>query len=67
LSICLGIGAVFGVAALITGGVARHQIRESNGTQGGENRVIWGMILGGIGVLLGIALVIIIMVSQIKA
>ncbi|MBE0686259.1 MAG: DUF4190 domain-containing protein [Anaerolineaceae bacterium] len=62
LDLCVGVGALFGVAALITGGKARRQIRDSGGFVGGQSHATWGMILGGIGVLLGILMIIIIVV-----
>jgi hypothetical protein len=66
LSLCLGVGAFFGVAALITGGKAHRQVRESSGTQGGEKMALWGIILGCVGILLGIVMILIVVVAQLQ-
>jgi hypothetical protein len=53
-------GVPVGIAALITGTIARRQIKESGGTQSGEGLALAGMILGGvIGVLVGVAVIVI--------
>lgn len=61
LFLCSGVGVLFGIAALITGGIARRQIKNSGGTQGGSGIALAGMILGGvIGVIVGLALSVIV-------
>ena len=60
LIFCYAAGVPFGIAALITGLIARHQIKESGGTQSGEGLALAGIILGGvIGVLIGVAVIVI--------
>jgi hypothetical protein len=61
LFLCSGVGVLFGIAALITGGIARRQIKNSGGTQGGGGMALAGMIMGGvIGVIVGLALSVIV-------
>jgi hypothetical protein len=52
LSFCYGAGALFGMAALVTGFIARRQIKESGGVQEGNGMALAGMITGGIPTLL---------------
>jgi hypothetical protein len=53
------IGVPVGIAALVTGLMARNQINQSGGVQGGNGMAIAGMIMGGIsGVVFGGAAVI---------
>jgi hypothetical protein len=42
------------IIALITGYMAKTEIRNSNGTLGGDTAANWGVILGWIGVVLGV-------------
>ncbi len=42
------------IAGLILGYMAKKQIEESNGTEGGEDLAKWGIILGWVGIGLGI-------------
>lgn len=61
---CLGSGALIGIAAIITGLKSRRQIRESGVSQSEEGiMALLGIILGGFSVLLGIAIVVVIVVS----
>jgi uncharacterized protein DUF4190 len=57
---CYGSGILFGIAAIIIGLVARKQIKESHGTQGGNGLALAGIITGAVGGLLlgGIILII---------
>jgi len=55
LGCCYGGGALFGVAALITGLIGRRRIKESGGAQSGEGMALAGTILGGVSVLVGLA------------
>jgi hypothetical protein len=48
LAFCYGFGVPLGIAAFITGLIARRQIRDSAGTQGGDGMALAGMIMGGI-------------------
>jgi Domain of unknown function (DUF4190) len=50
---CYGAGGLFGVLAIVFGSVARSQIRNSNGTQGGMGMATAGLVLGCIIVGLG--------------
>jgi hypothetical protein len=43
---CYGGGIVFSIAAIVTGLVARSQIRQSGGRQGGDGIALGGLILG---------------------
>jgi hypothetical protein len=53
-----GCGVIFGIAALITGLIARGQIKASAGAQTGSGMALAGIILGVIvGVLVGCAVV----------
>jgi hypothetical protein len=55
---CLGV--IAGLAALITGVVARNQIKQGGGIQGGGGMALAGMIIGGLtGVFFGIIVLII--------
>lgn len=55
-----GAGVPFGIAAFITGLIARRQIKESGGTQSGDGLALAGMILGGvISVLVVVAVIVI--------
>ncbi len=38
------------IVGLITGYMAKKQIEESNGAEGGENLAKWGIILGWVGI-----------------
>lgn len=58
--LCYGSGVLFGIAALITGLIARGQINKSGGAQGGGGMALAGIITGGIGgVLVGGAIIVI--------
>ena len=54
LGCCYGSGALFGVAAFITGLIGHRQTKESGGAQSGEGMALAGMILGGVSVLVGL-------------
>jgi hypothetical protein len=62
-SLVLGIAQIFiciigGILALVFGYIARRQIDESGGTQGGRGMAIAGIILGWIGIGLSIAYIV---------
>jgi len=42
------------ITAIITGGIAKRQIRESNGRLTGRGMATWGVILGWINIGLGL-------------
>jgi hypothetical protein len=42
------------ITAIITGGIAKKQIRESNGRLTGKGMANWGIILGWINIALGL-------------
>jgi hypothetical protein len=64
LTFCYGTGILFGIAAFITGLIARRQIKESAGTQSGDGMALAGMIMGGIiGGLVGIAIVTVVILA----
>ena len=48
LAVCYGCGIVFAIAAIITGLIARSQIKQSGGRQSGDGMALAGLILGGI-------------------
>jgi hypothetical protein len=59
-SLVLGIAQIFlcvigGILALVFGYIARNQIDQSGGTQGGRGMAVAGIVLGWIGVGLAIA------------
>ena len=57
---CYGSGVLFGIAALITGLIARGQINRSGGAQSGGGMALTGINIGGIGgVLVGGAIIVI--------
>jgi hypothetical protein len=69
-SLVLGIAQIFiciigGILALVFGYIARRQIDESGGTQGGRGMAVAGIILGWIGIGLGIAYVVIVIIAAI--
>jgi hypothetical protein len=69
-SLVLGIAQIFiciigGVLALVFGYIARRQIDESGGTQGGRGMAVAGIILGWIGIGLGIAYIVIVIIAAI--
>jgi Domain of unknown function (DUF4190) len=69
-SLVLGIAQIFlciigGILALVFGYISRRQIDESGGTQGGRGMAIAGIILGWIGIGLGIAYVVVIIIAAI--
>ncbi len=49
---------VFGIAAAITGYLAKKEIAESGGTKGGAGLAQWGFILGLVGIGLGVVVTI---------
>lgn len=57
---CYGSGLLFGIAAFITGLIARGQINKSGGAQSGGGMALAGMITGGVGgVLVGAVIIVI--------
>ena len=71
-SLVLGIAQIFlciigGILALVFGYIARRQIDESGGTQGGRGMAIAGIILGWIGIGLGIAYIVVIIIAAIAS
>jgi hypothetical protein len=46
LAVCYGCGIVFAIAAMITGFIARNQIKQSGGRQSGSGMALAGLILG---------------------
>lgn len=62
-----GSGALFGVAAFITGLIGHRQAKESGGAQSGEGMALAGMILGGVSVLLGLALIVFLVLGLVES
>lgn len=62
LAFCYGGGILFGIAAFITGLVARRQIEEGRSQQGGKGIANAGVIMGAITGVLGALLVLIVLV-----
>ncbi len=55
--VCYGCGGVaFGIAALVTGFIARRRIRDSDGMETGQGLALAGIILGATGAVLGLLL-----------
>jgi hypothetical protein len=50
---CIGLGPVTGIVGVILGFVARNQINQSAGAQGGSGLALGGLICGGIGIFIG--------------
>jgi len=46
LVVCYGCGIVFAIAAIVTGFIARSQIKQSGGRQTGDGMALAGLILG---------------------
>jgi Domain of unknown function (DUF4190) len=70
-SLVLGIAQIFiciigAILALVFGYIARRQIDESGGTQGGRGMAIAGIILGWVGIGLGIAYVVVIIIAVVS-
>jgi hypothetical protein len=49
------------ITAIITGGIAKRQIRESNGRLSGRGMATWGVVLGWINIGLGLLVACVIM------
>jgi hypothetical protein len=47
-SFCYGCGIIFAIVAIITGFIARSQIKQSAGRQGGDGMALAGLIIGAI-------------------
>jgi HEAT repeat protein len=57
LDCCLGFGTLLGVAGFIAGLIGFRQAKNSGSAQSGEGMALAGMILGGVGVLIGLAMI----------
>ena len=55
---CVGVGPVVGIVGLILGFIARNQIRQSGGAQGGDGLAVGGLVCGGVGVFVGAIVVV---------
>ena len=53
------IGALGGVVAVVLGIVAMKRVKESGGTQGGRGLAISGIVVGGLSILIGVALLVV--------
>lgn len=58
LACCCSILGLAGAAGVICGFLAKKEIRESGGAKKGDGLALAGMITGGVGIVLGIALFI---------
>ena len=65
LSCCYGAGLPFALAAVIMGFIARKQINESGGSQGGAGMALAGIITGFIAIGVGILAIILLVGSMI--
>lgn len=45
-----GLFLIGSIVAVVTGHMGRKQIKESNGTQGGDSLALFGLILGWVGI-----------------
>jgi hypothetical protein len=64
LSFCYGMGVLSSIAALITGIIARKQIKDSAGKETGDGMALAGIILGSIfGILILLAVVVIVILA----
>jgi hypothetical protein len=59
---CYGFGILFAIAAIVTGFIARSQIKSSNGQQTGNGMALAGIIIGFILMLLVVCAVLVIAV-----
>jgi len=66
LLFCYGCGIVFSIAAVITGLIARHEIKQSGGRQSGGGMALAGVIIGlittGLVLLAGVCYLVFIVV-----
>lgn len=56
-------GIIFGLAALIMGFIARKQVKESDGEQGGSGMALAALIMGGATLVLAVIFVILAIVG----
>ena len=69
VSLIAGIASYFflpvigAIAAIITGGIAKRQIRESNGRLSGRGMATWGVVLGWINIGVGLLVACVIVLS----
>lgn len=72
VSLVMGIVSYFflpvigAITAIVTGGIAKRQIRESNGRLTGKGMATWGVVLGWINIgvgLLAICVIILVVVG----
>lgn len=54
---CYGVGAVFGIIALVFGIISLRNIKKSNGAQKGDSMAVAGIILGIIAIVLGVVII----------
>jgi hypothetical protein len=59
---CYGVGFIPALAAIITGVIARQQIRDSRGLQSGQGLAVAGIVLGAVLIVLLIMAICAIMV-----
>lgn len=58
LSCCYGAGLPVALAAVIMGFIARKQINESGGSQGGQGMALAGIITGFVSMVVGIIVLV---------
>jgi hypothetical protein len=71
LTFCYGCGLIFSIAGIITGLIARHEIGQSAGRQGGSGMALAGVIIGcataGLIVVAGLCYLLFVIVTMIIA
>lgn len=60
---CCWIGILGSIAGLIMGFIARGKIRDSNGRLKGDGMALAGIIVGGVGIVLFIAWIVLVVVA----
>jgi hypothetical protein len=71
LTFCYGCGLIFSIAGVVVGLIARHEIGQSGGRQGGSGMALAGIIIGlatiGLIVLAGVCYVLFLLITMIIA
>jgi len=62
-TVAFGCGGVLAIAAFITGLIARRQVKESDGVQGGAGVALAGTILGGVIALLACVIIVVLVLE----
>jgi HEAT repeat protein len=66
LTCCYGGGIPFGIAALVTGLIGRRWITQDGSAQSGKGMALAGVVLGGVGILIGFAWLMVTLVMGLR-